>query len=341
MRIFSIFTAHKNKKLFLLAFVITFFVFVLPSLPMVLKINTTGTYKLFPMMIMYYTLLSFTLLKIYTITSPKSRLLQHLAAITGTAVFYAVYVATIYLITSKKFGYDDADIILHISMWGLCMLIGYTSVIAFQKSEREKEIEQLKVENLQSRCEALSNQINPHFFFNSLNGIAVLIRADKKEDSLEFLNQISKVFRYILQVNKENLITLEEEMSFLKSYMYMLEIRHRGNLTFDIAIDPGWMDCRLPTLSLLPLVENVVKHNIIDSRHPMRISIKINRDRELVISNPIQEKLEPVESNHIGLSNLSARYKLLVNSDIKININKEYFTVCLPLINEKHENTDS
>jgi LytS/YehU family sensor histidine kinase len=202
-----------------------------------------------------------------------------------------------------------------------------------EQKHRELEIEQLKTENLQSRYDALSSQVNPHFFFNSLNSITALIREEKKMQTLEYIHKLSEVFRYILQSDKKGLVCLKEELDFLEAFRYMFEVRYANKLSFLIIVSEEKQErLMIPVLSLLPLVENVMKHNAIDSDNPMEISIVLNDNNELIISNSIHEKLDVLTCNGIGLSNLSERFTMLTTKKITVEKNEKEFRVILPLI---------
>ncbi|MCD8043791.1 MAG: histidine kinase [Tannerellaceae bacterium] len=215
--------------------------------------------------------------------------------------------------------------------WLIPVLTGHIYGLTMVQQEAEKEMEKLRSENLQSRVEALSNQINPHFFFNSLNGLTALVSAKRNEETLEYVTKLSNIFRYILQSDKRGLVRLEEELAFLDAYRYLLEVRYSGKLCFAVRVDPAQQGCQLPVLSLLPLVENVVKHNIIDSEHKMMVEIFTDECGRLTVTNPLYRKFQPESSHGIGLGNLSARYKLLMGADIEVKEAVDRFTVVLPL----------
>lgn len=201
-----------------------------------------------------------------------------------------------------------------------------------RQREKESEIERLRFENLQSRCDALANQINPHFFFNSLNGISSLIRKKDDEKTLMYVHQLSDIFRYILQSDRKGLVSLREELEFMLSFQYVMEVRFANKLTFSVRVEEERKDLlMLPVLSLLPLVDNVVVHNRIDSEHKMEISIVLNEQDELVVSNPVYPKLSAPDTNGTGLANLENRFTLLMNKQIWIESTEETFRVCLPL----------
>ncbi len=208
---------------------------------------------------------------------------------------------------------------------------GHLFMLYARQRKNEQEIEQLKIENLQSHCNALINQINPHFFFNSLNGISSLIRKKNAENTLAYVNTLSDVFRYILQSDKKGLVALEEELEFVESFSYMMEVRYANKLVFDVEVDKAKQNLKIPVLSLLPLIDNVVMHNQIDSEHLMMVTIRMNEEDELVVSNPVYPKLTATETNESGLNNLGNRFALMVNKDIRVVNDGVMFQVYLPL----------
>lgn len=200
-----------------------------------------------------------------------------------------------------------------------------------KKQEMTLEYEKIKVEKLQNSYNALMGQINPHFFFNSLNGLNSLIRMNEQDKTLEYLEGLSNVFRYILQSNHKTLVTLDEELQFAKAYTYLLSVRYENKLFFSIRIAEGYRQKRLPILSLLPLIENAVKHNIISMQHPLQVEVYTTSEDLLAVSNPIRPKKEECICNKIGLKNLQGRYQMLTGKSIRINNSNGYFVVSLPL----------
>lgn len=248
-----------------------------------------------------------------------------------TAVGYALFVLIMYLWYGKIHGFGSILLFQFFVVFIVCTFVGHVFMMYNVQRRKEQEIEQLKIENLQSRCDALANQINPHFFFNSLNSLTALIRKKEDENTLAFVNKLSDVFRYILQSDKKGLVTLGEELEFVEAFRYMMEVRFANKLEFDIQVDSGKPDLKIPVLSLLPLIDNIVVHNTIDSRHKMTVTIRLNEQSELVVSNPIHPKLTPSETNGTGIKNLENRFLLLMNKEIRIEDNGETFTVYLPL----------
>lgn len=213
----------------------------------------------------------------------------------------------------------------------LCTFIGYIAQMNNARHRKEQEIERLKIENLKSRCNALTKQINPHFFFNSLNGISSLVQRGEVDMTLEYISRLSDIFRYTLQSDRKQLVSLDEEINFVKSFAYVMEARFRGKLVFKIDIPEKQMNMKLPVLSLLPLLENVTVHNRIDSDHRMTVSIKLNYNI-MIVENNIFPKLTTTDSNGTGLKNLDKRFQLMTGNRIRIENDDQLFRVYLPLV---------
>lgn len=212
----------------------------------------------------------------------------------------------------------------------ICTFIGHIANTAREQRRKEQEIERLKIENLESRCNALTNQINPHFFFNSLNGITSLVRRGNEDTTLEYVTQLSDIFRYILQSDKKQLVTLADEIRFVEAFSHVMQVRFGGKLTFNINIDEERKSAKLPVLSLLPLLENVTTHNRIDSDNKMTVDI-FTADNFMVISNPVFPKISKAETNGTGLKNLQRRLELLTGKNIEVCETDNIFSVKLPL----------
>lgn len=280
----------------------------------------------------------------------KYNLIRISALIFKKRLFHTFLLATasyiLYVLASLLFEYKGdcfTGILLFqfFVLFIICAFVGHVSFLNNEQLTKEQEIEQLKTENLQSRYDALTNQINPHFFFNSLNGLTSLIRKKNEENALEYVNKMSDVFRYVLQSDKKGLVTLGEELDFVKAFFYMMEIRFANKLVFKINIPDDKRDLKLPVLSLLPLIDNVVVHNTIDSEHKMDVNICLNPQLELSVSNPVFPKLTAPDTNGTGLKNLENRFLLLMNKQIRVKNDGLRYTVYLPLKKDKDENSDS
>ena len=210
------------------------------------------------------------------------------------------------------------------------MLYGWVYVLNSKQQAVVMENERLKNENLTTRYNMLVGQINPHFFFNTLNSRAMLVREKHDEKALTYIDQLSYTFRYIIQNGQSTLMTLDEELKFVEAYSYLFKIRYADKLFFDIDIEEKYRTWTLPALSLQPLIGNAVKHNTITRSKPFHISIR-TENGWLVVSNPKVPKLEPEPSTGIGLENLRNRWHLITGRDIEIIDTDKEFVVRMPL----------
>uniref|UniRef100_F4CEM4 Signal transduction histidine kinase, LytS n=1 Tax=Sphingobacterium sp. (strain 21) TaxID=743722 RepID=F4CEM4_SPHS2 len=244
---------------------------------------------------------------------------------------YALYGAISFLAFTKVRHFGSLVLFQFFIVSVLSSLMGHIVMLYSEKRKKEKQIKELTLQHLQSRYDALTNQINPHFFFNSLNGLTSLIRKKNDEITLAYVDKLSDVFRYILQSDKRGLVSLAEELSFVDSFRYMMEVRFANKLEYHIDVDSSKLASKLPVLSILPLLDNVVVHNMIDSDHKMVIDIYLNEQNELVVSSPIYPKLSAPLTNGTGLKNLESRFLLLMSKPIKVENDGIKFTVYLPL----------
>jgi hypothetical protein len=192
------------------------------------------------------------------------------------------------------------------------------------------EAEKLKKEHVQAQLETLKNQVNPHFLFNSLNTLAAVI-PENPEKAVEFVEKLSKVYRYILEIKDKELITLKEEMFCIEAYEFLLKIRFGENIEFEKAITEDSLNNYVVPLSLQMLIENAVKHNIISNKKPLLVKIYAEDDF-ITISNNLQSKKQVNSSTDTGLKNINARYALLSNRVPEIEKTEDDFIVRLPMI---------
>jgi hypothetical protein len=203
------------------------------------------------------------------------------------------------------------------------------------------EAEALKKENLQTQLDSLKTQINPHFLFNSLGSLSSLIEEDPKKAQV-FVNDMSAVYRYLLQTNDRGLTTLQKELDFLNAYYQMLKIRFEDGLQLQLNIDERYLDWLIPPLTLQILLENAVKHNAVLPSKPLHVKIYTDSMQNIFVVNNLQKKTSPVISNKTGLNNIAAKYKLLNQQDITIKQTETYFQVIIPLIkNTSYAGNDS
>ena len=212
----------------------------------------------------------------------------------------------------------------------MILVISRTIVLNNQSKLDAVEKEQLKQQSLQNELAALKNQVNPHFLFNSLNSLSLLVREDQKAAG-KFITKLSFLYRYILQSKDRDLVALKEELKFLDSYIFLIKQRYREKFKINIDIDDTLFQKKIPSLALQLLVENSVKHNEISMNKPLTVDV-YNEGDFLIVKNKLQKRTGNVESTNTGLSNLNTRFKLLLNKEISIENNNDYFIVKLPII---------
>ncbi len=221
-------------------------------------------------------------------------------------------------------------------------LIGKIFELTQQREIIKLENEKLRAENLQSQYNILVNQVNPHFFFNSMNSLSALVREGKTDGALRYISELSNLYRNVLHNSGKDLVTLDEELKSLSGICYMFLVRYEGKLFFNINVDESLLNRKLPLFSLQPLVENAVKHNTITEKDPLTVTICSNEDGTLSVRNRIIKRKEQIEKSGTGLVNLASRFRLMTDKEIIIENDGKEFCVTLPLINGKEdENTNS
>lgn len=203
----------------------------------------------------------------------------------------------------------------------------------FRMRSMEIQAEQLMKENALAQFEALKNQVNPHFLFNSLSILSSLVHVDANL-SEKFIDQLSKAYRYILEQKDNDTVSLKTELDFLNAYAFLLKIRFENKLAMRILVkDQEAEKYQVAPLTLQLLIENCVKHNRMSEKEPLVITILIEDDY-LVVINPLKPRseIEGIQSTGIGLANIKKRYQLLTQSPVQIGKDEGVFTVKIPLL---------
>ena len=219
------------------------------------------------------------------------------------------------------------------SCFMLAVVILYSRIytLIYREQQISLENEMLRNENLTTKYNMLASQINPHFLFNSLSSLSMLVRERNEERALNYIDQLAYTFRYLSQNGaNSNFVTLREEIQFAEAYCYLFKIRYADKIAFDFNIEEQYLDYKLPPISLQPLIGNTVKHNTISSKNLFKVRI-FTENGYLVVANEKRAMLEPNPGIGIGLSNLNTRYQLLLNQEIEIIDNNKEFVVRLPL----------
>ncbi|HEY4618407.1 MAG TPA: histidine kinase [Flavobacterium sp.] len=184
-----------------------------------------------------------------------------------------------------------------------------------------------------AKFESLKNQIDPHFLFNSLNVLSSLIE-ENPENAQRFTISLSKIYRYVLEQKDKELVSVEEELAFAKTYMNLLKMRFENSLFYELPQTVSNPEAKVVPLSLQLLLENTVKHNVVSEQRPLRIRIFIEGDY-LVIQNDYQKKEVLRDRQGVGLQNIINRYAILTDREVRIEQNPDTFTVYLPLLTKQ------
>jgi sensor histidine kinase YesM len=250
------------------------------------------------------------------------------ASVTLIFIIYDIFGVLGYQLT-----YDDLKLGLVV---GFCVNLIFETLYQadyvlekYKESVEEKEmLQQLSMEH---EFDTLKSQVNPHFLFNCFNTLSSLISEDKQKAEI-FLNELSKVYRYLLRNNEDGLSTVGNEIKFIQSYYRLLQTRHGDAVQINMEIDKRYEPYLLPSLSLQLLVENVVKHNVLSKNRPLEIDIFTTAGNKLVVNNNLQRRTIKAPSNKVGLENIKAKYNLLKQSGFQVMEDEKNFTVVLPLI---------
>lgn len=202
-----------------------------------------------------------------------------------------------------------------------------TTIEFFFQYQQKKRLEE---EYNHILYQQLKNQINPHFLFNSLSVVIALMNKDINI-ATEYTHKLSNVYRYVLTHNEDDTISLSEEIDFISDYIEILQIRHGEGLQVCMDVIEDDYNKRIPPMSLQVLIENIVKHNIISSKHPLNISI-YSEQPFIVVSNTVIPRIHSEKGMGIGLDNLKKKYKLIAEKDIIIESSDSNFRVKLPLL---------
>ncbi len=200
----------------------------------------------------------------------------------------------------------------------------------FSWREEAVNVEKLKSERLSSKFESLKNQVNPHFLFNSLNALTSLVHKDP-ELSEQFIKKLSDVYRYVLDSQDKEVVSLGEELSFTESFIFLQKIRHGDSLEVTVNIPKAALEKQVPPLAFQMLIENAIKHNIVSEAKPLKIEVSVS-DHWLVVSNNLQRRKDVENTSGLGINNIKMRYEFLSNQSIMIDETPDEFVVRIPLL---------
>lgn len=218
-------------------------------------------------------------------------------------------------------------------LWITLTIVIIFHVVYFYNRYQKHKIQEQKViaGTASAKFDALKNQLDPHFLFNSLNVLTSLIE-ENPDNAQKFTTSLSKVYRYVLEQKNKDLVTVDEELNFARTYMSLLKMRFEDSIIFDIPAQASNPESKVVPLSLQLLLENAVKHNTVTSKKPLHIKIFEDTQGFLVVENNLQAKQILNKSSGFGLENIKQRYQLLTNKSVVINQQSTVFTVAIPML---------
>ncbi len=274
--------------------------------------------------------------KLAWVKKPIIRLITQLPL---CAVFSALIIYLVMFLYNKyvcilKEDFKSILVVSSITIGTLFSIILITIEVSFQFFTNWKtsltEVEKYKTESVQAQLQDLKNQVNPHFLFNNLSVLSSLVYKDQ-DKAVDFINQLSKVYRCLLDNRNNELIPLVNELTFINSYNYLLQIRYDKNIVFKLDINDKYLNKLIPPSALQMLIENAIKHNEISNEQPLTIHVFVS-ENYLVVSNNLQLRSSHEPSSKLGLLNIRDRYKHFTNLPIEITQNEHAFIVKIPLL---------
>jgi len=268
----------------------------------------------------------------------KKRFFTSLAVILGFSIPMAAIIATAFGVLFWNLDLDTlssrkvySNIVISMLVTIIVSLFFFSLNFLNKWEELAKELEQRKNKALYAHIESLQNQIKPHFLFNNLNAVTSIIPKDS-DMAIQFIHQLAKVYRYILDQQQEEVVPLETEIAFAKSYIFLMEIRYKNRLKvhWEVPVKTG----TVPPYVLQLLLENAIKHNVISKHKPLHIYIE-RTGQVLTVRNNLQVKQAEGASWGIGLNNIKERYELLSNEVVKIVETASDFIVEVPVLSMK------
>jgi sensor histidine kinase YesM len=265
---------------------------------------------------------------------PNKRLIFSIITEVALIIAILLIVNTVFVYIESG-GIDDLSYKISDSIfWAVGLTITgilFTNGFMFFKNWRQAAIneEKLKHEKLSLEYEALKNQVNPHFLFNSLTALKTLVY-ENQDQAADFIKKFSAVYRYVLENRYQELVTLKQEIKLIHSMASLYQYRHGNNLRIEINLQPSEKKLIL-CMALQMLMENALKHNVISKNNPLTIKINESEDT-VVVWNNLQPKNHVPDSNKIGLNNIKYRYKYLTGREVDIDETNDYFQVKLPIL---------
>ena len=259
--------------------------------------------------------------------------------ITGSLFTTLITIGVVFFVSMGLHNYSFKQTIIPLKLnliyaWLANLLFHLLNAIKFYFTEYKTkwmEAEELKRISAQAELQLVKSQINPHFLFNNLNVLSALIMKNNEEAN-KFIEEFSKVYRYILNNHDKELVDIKTELEFIKPYIFLLQKRFAEGLDITIEVPEAYEKFYVIPASLQMLIENAIKHNVISKTKPLHIDVHINGNNTIVVSNNLQLRQSVDNSTKIGLANIIKRYQLVSGKNVTVKNGSTDFTVALPLL---------
>ncbi len=264
------------------------------------------------------------------------RLVMEILAAVLISIWISLGIRWLFVFAIEPAPYIQFSDELIIVSLGIVVALGFVlidmSVYLFREWRHSiTELERFRKESAESRFETLRSQVNPHFLFNNLNTLSSLVYENPEKAGL-FIREMADVYRYILDTREKDTVALRKELDFIRSYLYLLQIRFENRLIVEWDIPDGIGDRGVVPATLQLLVENVIKHNVITAATPLSVRICLESGDYLVVSNDLRKKEGVENSSGFGLRSITSRYTYLTEKPVLIHADNQRFTVKIPLI---------
>ena len=259
--------------------------------------------------------------------------------ITGSLFTTLITIGLVFFVSMGLHNYSFKQTIIPLKLnliyaWLANLLFHLLNAIKFYFTEYKTkwmEAEELKRISAQAELQLVKSQINPHFLFNNLNVLSALIMKNNEEAN-KFIEEFSKVYRYILNNHDKELVDIKTELEFIKPYIFLLQKRFAEGLDITIEVPEAYEKFYVIPASLQMLIENAIKHNVISKTKPLHIDVHINGNNTIVVSNNLQLRQSVDNSTQIGLANIIKRYQLVSGKNVMVKNDSADCTVALPLL---------
>jgi sensor histidine kinase YesM len=272
---------------------------------------------------------------------PERNKLRFLAGffVTGNIFGVVVVLLMVYIMGTKIHGYSWKQNInplklnvIYVSLANLFFHLVNAVTFFFREYQKKwKEAEEFRRVSATAELELIKSQINPHFLFNNLNVLSGMVIKDNPEAN-RFIEEFSKVYRYILNNQQKEVVQLQSELEFIQPYIFLLQKRFDNGLKVDIQIEKEFNNFHIVPASLQMLIENAIKHNVVSRNKPLHIDIYTDGNKKLVVKNNLQPRNPTEPSGRLGLQNIRKRYELICGHTIVVSKTNTEFTAVLPLL---------